>query len=83
VSGIAARTTNANTLYNKFEGEQLSTLSPSARTEKIFSDFFNYGTNSFNEIHLHNGEFLHNIGLRGQGMRIAILDGGFFSLYNA
>lgn len=42
-------------------------------------DFFNYGTGqSYNEIRLHKGEFLHNIGLRGQGMQIAMLDGGYF-----
>src|SRR5436190_1709557 len=49
----------------------------SLRTRQIKSDYFNYGTSSFNEIHLHNGEFLHNIGLRGQGMQIAMLDNGF------
>lgn len=42
-------------------------------------DYYEYGSNSFAEIHLHNGEFLHNIGLRGQGMQIAMLDGGFFN----
>ncbi|MFT3675667.1 MAG: S8 family peptidase [Chitinophagaceae bacterium] len=42
-------------------------------------DYYEYGNNSFAEIHLHNGEFLHNIGLRGQGMQIAMLDGGFFN----
>ncbi len=51
-----------------------------ARGEGV-EDYFDYGTTSFNEIHLHQGEFLHNVGLRGQGMQIAILDGGFFS-YN-
>jgi serine protease AprX len=78
VSGIAARLAgNVNTLRNKFEVEEPAMLSPVLRTEKIFSDFYNYGTNSFNEIHLHNAEFLHNIGLRGQGMHIAMLDAGF------
>ena len=43
----------------------------------VQADYFNYGTGSYNEIHLHNGEFLHNIGLRGQGMQVAVLDGGF------
>ena len=45
--------------------------------EQVTADYFNYGTNSFNEIHLHNGEFLHNIGLRGQGMQIGMLDNGY------
>ena len=51
----------------------------SAKPAQIKTDYFNYGANSFNEIHLHKGEFLHNIGLRGQGMQIAILDGGFYN----
>lgn len=50
-----------------------------SKTGGVEGDFFNYGTTSFNEIHLHKGEFLHNIGLRGQGMLITILDGGFFN----
>lgn len=45
-------------------------------------NFFNYGTTSLNEIHVHEGEFLHNIGLRGQGMQIALLDGGFYQYTN-
>ena len=77
VSGIASRMSNAETVTrNKFAGEEIiSALPPS--TGRITADFFNYGTNSFNEIHLHNGEFLHNIGLQGQGMQLSVLDNGF------
>ncbi len=83
VSGIAARIAGNNTIRNKFEPEETVMPLPPAngRPSQIMADFFNYGTSSFNEIHLHNGEFLHNIGLRGQGVHIAMLDGGFFS-YN-
>lgn len=42
------------------------------------ADFFNYGA-SYNQIHIHNGEFLHNIGLRGQNMIISMFDAGFRS----
>jgi serine protease AprX len=42
------------------------------------TDYFNYGA-SYNQIHIHNGEFLHNIGLRGQNMIISMLDAGFRS----
>ncbi|MES1221546.1 MAG: S8 family serine peptidase, partial [Bacteroidota bacterium] len=62
---------------SKFEKDFTPLNSSNARTQKTTGDFFNYGTSSFNEIHLHNGEFLHNIGLRGQGMQIAMLDNGF------
>jgi Subtilase family/Secretion system C-terminal sorting domain len=49
------------------------------KLETGVTDFFNYGTGSLAEINLHKGQFLHNIGLRGQGVVIAILDGGFFN----
>ena len=80
VSGLAARVAeNENyTTRNKFELEEKVTEIPFQRTVST-QDYFNYGTNSFNEIHLHNGEFLHNIGLRGQGMVVAMLDAGFFN----
>lgn len=67
----------------KFASEAIvQPLLPStSRIEDIQANYFNYGTNSFNEIHLHNGEFLHNIGLRGQNMQIAVLDAGFLN-YN-
>jgi serine protease AprX len=38
---------------------------------------FDYGT-SFNQIHLHEAEYLHNLGFTGAGITIAILDAGFF-----
>lgn len=73
VTGIAPRMMNPNT-PEKFErgGEGLL----QQRQMDITSDFFNYG-NSFNQVHIHNGEFLHNIGLRGQSMVIGIMDAGF------
>lgn len=71
VNPIAARNdeNGGKSLIDKFGSE----------TERTAADFFNYGTASYNEIHLHNGEFLHNIGLRGQGMHIAVLDAGFLN----
>jgi hypothetical protein len=38
---------------------------------------YSYG-NSFNQIHIHEGEYLHNKGFRGEGMLIAIIDAGFY-----
>jgi len=40
-------------------------------------DTLNYGTSS-NQIHIHNGEFLHNKGFTGDGIIIALLDAGFY-----
>ena len=76
-SSVAAKTSTA--AKNKFI-EELSPLPvTSARPQGVLNDYFNYGASSFKEIHLHKGEFLHNIGLRGQGMQLAMLDGGFFN----
>lgn len=77
VAPIAARTQNDTA--EKFIIPEHPYVS-SQRTTGI-SDFFNYGAGSLAEINLHKGQFLHNIGLRGQGMVIALLDGGF-SNYN-
>ncbi len=39
---------------------------------------FDYGAAAA-QINIHNGAFLHNLGLRGQGMRIGMLDAGYRS----
>jgi serine protease AprX len=41
------------------------------------SDYYSYG-NSYGQIHIHEGEYLHNKGFRGEGMQIAIIDAGFY-----
>lgn len=74
VEGIAAR---SNVGRNKTEEAIFELPQTVARQQKQMADYFNYGANSFAEIALHNGQFLHNIGLRGQEMQIAMLDGGF------
>lgn len=72
-SAIAARIGRKKFFEDDFSSDENSV----SRTRQTEANYFNYGTTSFNEIHLHNGEFLHNIGLRGQGMQIAMLDNGF------
>ncbi|TAH02217.1 MAG: T9SS C-terminal target domain-containing protein [Sphingobacteriales bacterium] len=47
-------------------------------TAKVVENVFNYGQ-SFNQVHIHNGEYLHNKGFTGKGITIAVLDGGFFN----
>ena len=67
--------------YTGKEGQQA--VRGKTATAKMFkpfdpaANFFAYGA-SFQQIHLHNGEFLHNIGLRGQNMIIGMLDAGFY-----
>ncbi|HET6225642.1 MAG TPA: S8 family serine peptidase, partial [Bacteroidia bacterium] len=62
--------------------KNITPVSITARTSNIFADFYDYGTYSFNEINLHKGQFLHNIGLRGEGMQIAMLDMGYTGYTN-
>ncbi len=72
-SPVAARLAGGN--RNKFPEDQIQ--QPALhRQMDIASDFFNYGS-SYAQVHIHNGEFLHNIGLRGEGIQIGMLDGGF------
>ena len=41
------------------------------------ADYSYYGS-SFKQIHIHNGEYLHDKGFRGNNMQIAVLDAGFY-----
>jgi len=69
---------------SKFEEyNQLPLPSPPGANEvtRIFGiegiqDFYNYGGN-IGQIHIHEGEYLHNLGFHGEGITIAILDAGF------
>ncbi|MEI7724714.1 MAG: S8 family serine peptidase [Bacteroidota bacterium] len=66
---------------NKFNSEELllevnAVLQPSFQGSYNVNNGFNYGP-SFNQIHMLKGDSLHKMGYRGQGMVIAILDGGF------
>ena len=70
---IAARTTAAS---DKFVDGHDHPSNTSHKETNLTADFFSYGS-SFAQVHIHNGEFLHNIGLRGQGIIIGILDAGF------
>jgi subtilisin family serine protease len=56
--------------------EENSNISVTTESTKINSDFFNYG-NSLAQIHIHEGEFLHNNGFRGEGMLMAMFDAGY------
>ncbi|RYY87886.1 MAG: T9SS type A sorting domain-containing protein [Chitinophagaceae bacterium] len=46
------------------------------RVTQSAADVLSYGQ-SVNQVKIHNGNFLHNIGLRGQGMIIGMLDAGY------
>lgn len=41
------------------------------------TNYYNYGTN-YAQIHIHQGEYLHNLGFHGENMTIAVIDAGFY-----
>ena len=65
-----------DTITNNKFNEAITQANSNTRTSRTSGDFFDYG-NSSAQIHIHEGEFLHNNGFRGDGMHIAIFDGGF------
>ena len=60
---------------NKFN-EQIEGIN-SPTSPPVAENFYSYG-NSYDQVHIHNGEYLHNKGFRGQGMLMAIIDAGFY-----
>jgi serine protease AprX len=82
VAGLAARTApQEKTQIDKFTREEALPAGALITTplNKLAGDYYNYGGSATAEIKLHRGEFLHNIGLRGAGMHVAVLDGGFYN----
>lgn len=62
----------------KFKIEKATPLTETQKVQQEpLANVFNYG-NSYNQIHIHNGEFLHNKGFAGDGVTIAIIDAGFY-----
>ena len=52
---------------------------PFAKRTALRTSVYDYGF-GYNQIHLMNGEYLHNIGYKGEGMVMAILDAGFYNV---
>ena len=75
---LAPRPGLAETPVNKKLDAALTEIPNNPPAPIIAADYYNYGL-SYGQVHLHNGEFLHNRGFRGQGMRMAVLDAGFFN----
>jgi serine protease AprX len=74
---IAARNSQTITPVNKKLDADFTQAPDPTTSNTIAADYYSYGA-SFGQVHLHNGEFLHNRGFRGQGMQMAVLDAGFF-----
>jgi serine protease AprX len=63
---------------NKFNESEETVAQQSLGLRSTTGDLINYG-NSFGQVHIHEGEYLHDLGFTGEGMTIAILDAGFNS----
>ncbi len=66
----------SNPLPDKFRSETITPFTKKAEVNAVTTTF-NYG-NSYNQVHIHNGEFLHDKGFTGKGIIIAIIDAGFY-----
>lgn len=56
-------------------------INESIFSSRLLADALDYGA-SHGQVHLHQGEFLHNHGFKGEGMQLALLDAGFFRYLN-
>jgi len=84
VSPVAVRLMNSSgNPGKKEEYEQIPVPVVVNNQARIFGingihDFYNYGSNA-GQIHIHEGEYLHNLGYHGENMIIAVLDAGFYN----
>jgi hypothetical protein len=80
VNPIASR--NSININQKFQTENnsIDDFNRNVETTNNASELA-YGS-SRAQTYIHHGEFLHNHGLRGNGMNIAVLDAGFFNYDN-
>ncbi len=77
-SPIAARLQSTDAPVHKKMGESLNIDFPVSTNKPVNADgYYNYGKSN-GQVKIHQGDFLHNHGFRGDGMQMAILDAGFF-----
>ena len=63
-----------------WKGEEQALSTDAVRKDSVTNKLVktdNYYGKAFRQIEIHNGQKLHEAGFRGQGMTIAIIDGGF------
>lgn len=77
-SPIANRPSTSN--EEKFI-ETVTETNVSQTAVSTMATILKYG-NSIRQVNIHEGEFLHNKGFQGKGIKIAVLDAGFFKYQN-
>jgi serine protease AprX len=78
-TAVANKNGSENVPVNKILATVTDTPIPNSNsfTESTTANVFNYGRSN-GQLHIHQGEFLHNHGFRGEAMQLAVLDAGFF-----
>jgi hypothetical protein len=78
-TGVAALAPTGTISNNKFAPEQ--TAAPEnivpATTPANLAAVYSYGKSN-GQVKIHKGDFLHNLGFRGQGMQLALMDAGYY-----
>ncbi len=74
--GIGYRTANTRRIDKSKKLPNPVNISTAKRQLEITGNTYNYG-NNYDQVHIHEGEFLHNKGFHGETMQIAVLDAGF------
>ncbi len=75
-SNLAGRNQSPKLVQKSKLNEEIRGISSPA-SPPVAGNYYSYG-NSYAQVHIHNGEYLHNKGFRGEGMLIAIIDAGFY-----
>jgi serine protease AprX len=75
-SSIAARKGSSNGLSSEAANEL--PVSVDQLKGQTGTTAFDYGS-MYNQIHIHNGDYLHRLGFSGRGVTIAVLDAGFLN----
>ncbi len=79
-TAVANKSGNWNIPVNKILATVSDTPIPNSNSfteSTTTANVFNYGRSN-GQVHIHQGEFLHNHGFRGEAMQLAVLDAGFF-----
>jgi len=76
VNPVGPTVTIPGSKIDKFKETLTPIKTSDAKTQRIQTTY-DYGS-SYGQIHIHNGEFLHQKGFTGKGMVIAIIDAGFY-----
>ncbi len=74
---VAARPVGNNLPVNKHFDAGLTDGNSPAGEVSFTQSLFNYGKSN-GQVKIHQGQFLHDHGFRGEGMKMTILDAGFY-----